>query len=133
MIQRRKQDYLQKLIEDFFSKLQEYANSQKENDLETAKEIWESCISFFQEEFKTNQDDSAEILIQKIQDGPLLEQYAKMLLQKYQYIDIKESSQLYIALDIVNYLDQYDKTFSWDRNILKQDLLRILDEQTQNS
>ena len=99
MIQQRKKDYLIKLIEEF------------------------------SQNFNTTQSDTASELTDKIKDPDLLEQYAKLLLNKYNISDIKYIYQLHVALDIVTYIEASDNTYSWDRNILREDLLRLLDQQ----
>ncbi|SHE50860.1 hypothetical protein [Dysgonomonas macrotermitis] len=132
MLQQRKKDYLQRLIEEFFAKLQQLRQSQESADKEEQKEIIGDCLSFFQSHFGTKQSDTAAMIIEKIADAELLEQYAKILLTKYEIVDLKEIDQLYIALDLVRYLEVYDKTYSWDRTILKEDLLRILDTPDEN-
>lgn len=129
MLQQRKKDYLQRLIEEFFSKFYELVNETGKIDSKEKKELLKEGIDFYVQHFDTKQEDSAEVLIEKIQDVALLENYAKLLLIKNQVVDIKDSVQLYVALDIIKYLEDTDKTYSWDRTTLREDLLRILDEQ----
>lgn len=129
MINQRKEDYLQILIEEFAYRLRIYVESLKKEDLEQVKETLNTCLTGFVINFDTNQSDMAEDIIRKIRDIRLLEEYAKILLNKYELTDMKEPYQLHVALDIVEYLNIYDNTYSWDRNILKQDLLRLLDKQ----
>ena len=86
-------------------------------------------MAFFQSNFNTTQSDTASELTDKIKDPDLLEQYAKLLLNKYNISDIKYIYQLHVALDIVTYIEASDNTYSWDRNILREDLLRLLDQQ----
>lgn len=74
MLQQRKKDYLQKLIEDFFSKLHELRDSKSKNDLAEQKQILIDCFYFFSENFEIQQSDDANILVQKITDADLLEQ-----------------------------------------------------------
>lgn len=126
MIQQRKKDYLQRLIEDFFVKLQQF--QQDGDNPDEGKKIVNDCLAFFQTHLNTLQSDSSAILIQKIENPDLLEQYARILLKKYEIVDIKETDQLHVALDIVENLEISDNTYSWNRNILKEDLLRLLDQ-----
>lgn len=126
MLQQRKKDYLQKLIEDFFSKLHELRDSKSKNDLAEQKQILIDCFYFFSENFEIQQSDDANILVQKITDADLLEQYAKLLLTRYEIVDIKDVIQLHTALDIVKYLEVSSMTYSWERTVLKEDLLRLL-------
>lgn len=129
MIQQRKKDYLQRLIEDFFSKLHELINQDKNLESVTTekKQILRECFTLFDNDFNISQEDSAETIMIKIGDNDLIEQYAKLLLTKYEIGDIKEVYQLHIALDLVEYIEATDKTYSWNRTILKEDILRLLD------
>ncbi|MFT4168372.1 MAG: hypothetical protein QM653_04545 [Dysgonomonas sp.] len=129
MIQQRKKDYLIKLIEEFFAKLQQLKQAQEGENPTEEKEIINDCMAFFQSNFNTTQSDTANELADKIRDTDLLEQYAKLLLNKYNISDIKYIYQLHVALDIVTYIEASDNTYSWDRNILREDLLRLLDQQ----
>lgn len=129
MIQQRKKDYLIKLIEEFFGKLQQLKQAQEGENPTEEKEIINDCMAFFQSNFNTTQSDTANELADKIRDTDLLEQYAKLLLNKYNISDIKYIYQLHVALDIVTYIEASDNTYSWDRNILREDLLRLLDQQ----
>lgn len=129
MIQQRKKDYLQRLIEDFFSKLHELINQDKNLESVTTekKQILRECFTLFDNDFNISQEDSAETIMIKIGDNDLIEQYAKLLLTKYEISDIKEVYQLHIALELVEYIEATDKTYSWNRTILKEDILRLLD------
>lgn len=129
MIQQRKKDYLIKLIEEFFAKLQQLKQAQEGENPTEEKEIINDCMAFFQSNFNTTQSDTASELTDKIKDTDLLEQYAKLLLNKYNLSDIKYIYQLHVALDIVTCIEASDNTYSWDRNILREDLLRLLDQQ----
>ena len=129
MIQQRKKDYLIKLIEEFFAKLQQLKQAQEGENPTEEKEIINDCMAFFLSNFNTTQSDTASELTDKIKDPDLLEQYAKLLLNKYNISDIKYIYQLHVALDIVTYIEASDNTYSWDRNILREDLLRLLDQQ----
>lgn len=129
MIQQRKKDYLQRLIEEFFSKLIELINkkAQAGSDSTEIKRMLSECLIFFVTNFDVKQDDSALAIINKIGDNELIEQYAKLLQTKYEIVDIKEVYQLHIALDLIKYLEATDKTYSWNRTILREDILRLLD------
>lgn len=126
MIQQRKKDYLQRLIEEFFSRLQELQNN-VESGLDERRRAMDDCFAFFSEQFSIRQTDSVSVIVEKINDYDLLEQYAKLLLTRYEIVDIKNLEQLDVALDIVRYIEVADNTYSWDRTILREDLLRVLD------
>lgn len=124
MIQQRRKDYLQKLIEDLFSKLHQLRKIQ--TDMTEKRKRLKDCFDFFEINFSVQPSDTALSLIQKIGDEDLLEQYAKLLLNRYEMIDIKDVVQLHVALDIVQYLEVSSITYSWERTVLKEDLLRLL-------
>ncbi|QIK59075.1 hypothetical protein G7050_04150 [Dysgonomonas sp. HDW5A] len=129
MIQQRKKDYLQRLIEEFFAKLHELANENKNSDSNSTekKRILSECFFLFNNDFNISQEDSSETIVIKIGDNDLIEQYAKLLQTKYEISDIKEIYQLHTALDLIEYLEATDTTYSWNRTILKEDILRLLD------
>ncbi len=127
MIQQRKKDYLQRLIEEFFAKLYELANEKSDSNSIEKKRIVSECFFLFNNDFNISQEDSAENIVIKIGDNDLIEQYAKLLQTKYEISDIKEIYQLHIALDLIEYLEATDTTYSWNRTILKEDILRLLD------
>ncbi len=129
MIQQRKKDYLQRLLEEFFAKLHELANENKNSDSNSdeKKHIVSECLFLFNTDFNISQEDPAETIVIKIGDNDLIEQYAKLLQTKYEITDIKEVYQLHIALDMVEYLEATDTTYSWNRAVLKEDILRLLD------
>lgn len=128
MINQRKKDYLQRLIEEFFAKLQ--ALYSEGANLDDARSQLNDCLRFFVENFDTKQSDSLDVLVQKINNAELLEQYAKLLLTKYRITTLKEIDQIETALAIVEYLQKTDSTYSWDRTVLREDLLKALDEDT---
>jgi len=128
MIQQRKKDFLQRLIEEFFSKFNELVNGTPFENQDERKELLNKALIFFSENFNVKQTDGLESLTEKIGDIDLLQQYAKLLLIKHDIIDIKDVNQLHTALGIIEYLEAADKTYSWERTTLREDLLRILDE-----
>lgn len=128
MFQQRKKDFLQRIIEEFFSKFQELLNSRVSVEYSEKKNLLNDAFNFFFETFDVKQSDSTEMVIRKIEDTDLLQQYARLLKVKYEFVDIKEPEQLQKAFDIIKYLEAADNTYSWDRTILREDLLRLLDE-----
>lgn len=128
MIQQRKKDYLQRLIEDFFAKLQQLDNGKQKLTIDEQKAILEECFRFFEEEFLLKKGDSLTYIIEHVDRIELLEQYARMLMTEYELNDIKNSGSLLKALDIVEYLEKTDNVYSWDRTILKEDILRYLND-----
>lgn len=128
MIQQRKKDYLQRLIEEFFAKLQQLDNEKQKLTIDEQKAILEECFRFFEEEFSLKKGDSLTYIIEHVDRIELLEQYARMLMTEYELNDIKNSGSLLKALDIVEYLEKTDNVYSWDRTILKEDILRYLND-----
>lgn len=116
-----------RLIEELFKKLYQMLN--KDSYVPDAEKI--SVINeihtFFAEIFDVKKTDHTDVLIEKISNIELLEQYAKMLQVEYEVIPDKKEN-LYTALEIVEYLQGADSTYSWERTILKEDILRLLDE-----
>lgn len=129
MVQQRKKDYLQKIIEDFFLKFGELLQDRKKIYTDEEKELLADGFIFFSANFHVLPSDSAKTLVNKINDTALLEQYAKLLFLKYKYVDIKNISELNTALEVVLYIQATDKTYSWDRTILREDILRFLDNE----
>lgn len=126
MINHRKKDYLIRLLEELFKKLQQQINSKnKLSDSETVA-ILDEGYTFFHENFNATKEDSEENLIEKIKDIELLEQYAKLLLTEYDTTN-KHEALLLKALAIVEYLENTDNTYSWERTVLKEDILHRLD------
>lgn len=128
MLQQRKKDYLQRLIEEFFKKLEELINGKRILKDEEKKSILNDCFRFFFDNFGTLKDDRAEKIIEKIEDSALLEQYARLLTMKYEITGLKDKEELNIALSIIDYLQKTESAYSWDRTILREDILRLLDE-----
>jgi hypothetical protein len=67
-------------------------------------------------------------LIEKISDYDLLQQYAKLLMTEYDLSENKDREGLLKSLSILGYLESPDKTFSWERTVLKEDILHRLDD-----
>jgi hypothetical protein len=99
-----------------------------ESSLNEKREILREALLFFSSNLDVEQSDNAETLIRKIGDLDLLEQYAHLLMLKYEIVDIKDTGQLHTALSVVNYIEAADKTYSWERSVLREDLLRLLNE-----
>lgn len=129
MIQQRKKDFLQKLIEEFFSKFQELIRSSSNLTDSEKREFLDDGFRFFSVNFEVKQSDTVEVLIQRINDAELLQQYAKLLMLEHETAGSKDVDSLYKALDIVEYLETTDKTYSWERTVLREDLLRLLNEE----
>lgn len=125
MIQLRKKDYLQRLIEEFFAKINDVVNGKNLEPKEQMNQL-QKCFDLFRSEFQIQITDTEELIVEKMPSVELLEQYAKLLVLKFELLDIKEVNDLDKALSLINYLEVTDKTYSWNRSVLKQDILRLL-------
>ncbi|MEN9918105.1 MAG: hypothetical protein RL662_541 [Bacteroidota bacterium] len=128
MIQQRRKDYLQRLVEDFFTRFDELIRSNTDVSRKEKLCLLNDALLFFRDNFETSTSDTADILANKIGDMNLLEQYARLLLTQHQVVDIKQPEQLYIAFDLVKYIDAIDTTYSWERVVLREDILRLLNK-----
>jgi len=129
MIQQRKKDFLQRLIEEFFKKLQQIADQEVVLPKSEIEKLLNECFDFFSENFEVTKEDNVARLAERITDSDLLEQYAKLLMTEYDISGNDDKSGLVKALSIVEYLQNTDITYSWDRTVLQEDILHRLDEQ----
>lgn len=127
MLQQRKKDYLLRLIDEFFKRLQLLMDKNMNADNTEKLSIMNDCHTFFSDTFGVSKTDESPILIEKINDSDLLEQYAKLLFGEYE-ITKEHNDRLTTALEIIEYLQNTDNTYSWERTILHEDILRKLDE-----
>lgn len=128
MLQQRKKDFLQRLIEEFFKKLEQLISGETVLDNSEKEALLNECFDFFSENLQVQKDDSLENLVEKISDNDLLEQYAKLLMTEYDLSENKNKEGLLKSLSILEYLETTDKTFSWERTVLKEDILHRLDD-----
>lgn len=126
MLQHRKKDFLIRLIEEMFKKMMQIKDDNRTDNPEKLSLI-NDCYTFFTENLGITENDDSEAIIRKIEDFELLEQYAKLLLTDYE-IKSKDRNKLTTALEIIDYLQATDKTYSWDRTVMREDILRHLDE-----
>ncbi|MDR1089587.1 MAG: hypothetical protein LBL79_00810 [Prevotella sp.] len=127
MLQQRKKDFLQRLIEEFFKKLEQMVNGRIVPDSSEKEALMNECFGFFSENLQVEKNDRLEDLTEKISDNDLLEQYAKLLMTEYDLSENKDKEGLLKPLSIIEYLENTDKTFSWERTVLKEDILHRLD------
>lgn len=128
MIQERKKDYLQRLIEEFFAKFGKMLESGQKLDDTERKLLLNDGFRFFFDKFGILREDDLRILIDKINSNDLLEQYAKLLKLKYEYTDFKSKEELLLALSVIEYVQKIECSYSWERTILREDVLRLIDE-----
>ena len=130
MLRQRKKDYLQRIIEEFFAKLQELIANDSRQDTHAKKLILSDCFDFFFVNFDVKGSEEVKDIIEKIGDTELLEQYAKLLVVDYQLADTRNKESLLNALSIVEYLQDTNTVYSWERIVIREDALLLLDEET---
>ena len=130
MLQQRKKDYLQRLIEEFFKKLDQMVNKEVILDSSKKEALMNECFNFFSESFQAEKNDRLEVLVEKISDNNLLEQYARLLMTEYDLLENKDRRSLLKSFSIIEYLENTDKTFSWERTVLREDILHKLDDKS---
>ena len=127
MLQQQVKYYLLRLIQEFFKKLQLLMEKgSKVNEAEKLS-IINDCHAFFSNSFAVSDTDNTEIIIEKVKDKDLLDLYVKLLLTEFE-VTSRNKEKLSIVLELIEYLQNTDATFSWERTILREDILRILDE-----
>jgi hypothetical protein len=127
MINYRKKDYFQRILEEFFIKLQLLINKRNSDiDDKEARVLINNCYKFLTDSFEVTKSDSPNEIIQKLGYNDLIEQYARLLYTEYILLDIKYEKNLRDALYLVEYLQKTDVDFSWDRTVLREDILKVL-------
>ncbi|NDW09967.1 hypothetical protein [Dysgonomonas sp. 520] len=127
--QQRKKDYLQRLIEEFFAKLHKLTNEKEHISLLEKTQLLVSGFQFFYENFDIKLTDTANDILEKIGDYELSEQYARLLVVEYECLEEDgNKDSLSKALEIVEYLINTDTTYSWDRSVIREDILRLLEK-----
>lgn len=127
MINYRKKDYFQRILEEFFEKLRILINKREAHaDNKELRNSINDCYKFFADYFEVTKSDSPNEIIRKVEYEELIEQYARLLFTEYTTLDIKHESNLSDALYLVEYLQKTDSAFSWDRTILREDILRVM-------
>lgn len=127
MINYRKKDYFQRILEEFFEKLRILINKWEAHaDNKELRNSINDCYKFFADYFEVTKSDSPNEIIRKVEYEELIEQYARLLFTEYTTLDIKHESNLSDALYLVEYLQKTDSAFSWDRTILREDILRVM-------
>lgn len=126
MIQRNKKDYLQRLIEEFFARFNHLVDGSADLSIEDKKVMLDDCFLYFFSNFDVVNTDTIEQIAEKLNNNDLLEQYAKLLYYKDDLCGGDKNS-LIDALTIVEHLGRVDKVFSWERTVLREDILRVLE------
>ena len=127
MLQQRRKDFLMRLLEEFMKKLQQLTDNREKLSDSEQKDILNECFTFFSTNFRTSITDDSDILIEKINDRDLLEQYPKLLMMQYDLSEERNKADLQKALALIEYLQNTDVSYSWDRVVLREDILHRLD------
>ena len=116
-----------RLLEEFMKKLQQLTDNREKLSDSEQKDILNECFTFFSTNFRTSITDDSDILIEKINDRDLLEQYPKLLMMQYDLSEEGNKADLQKALVLIEYLQNTDVSYSWDRVVLREDILHRLD------
>ncbi len=128
MLQQRKKDYLMRLHEEFMKSIHKLIDKRETLSEDEQQQILYNAFSFFTENFDVTEADAEETIIEKIPDVELLQQYARLLFINSQYNTNLSIGDLQKALQIIEYLQETDKTYSWEREVLREDILRTLEQ-----
>lgn len=127
MLHHRRKDYFQRIIEEFFAKLVQKIIKSPEPDQSEKRELLNEGFDFYLSHFGVERNDNAVLIINKVEDIDLIEYYARLLKIEYETIDIKYRDNLLKSLSLVDYLQKADASYSWERTILREDILRLLE------
>lgn len=128
MLQHRKKDYFQRIIEEFFAKLRQMIIKDSGMTQSEKRELLNEGFNFYLSHFDVGRNDLAVLIIHKIEDVDLIEYYARLLKVEYETIDIKYRDNLLKSLSLIDYLQKADASYSWERTILREDILRLLED-----
>jgi len=123
-----KEDFLMKLILDFMEKFNRFISGKEDPDPFTVRENLNVCFNFYDEKFDIKTSASEKEILEKLPAIFFIEEYAVLLKHKYELDESKNINDLEKALYLVDYVSEKDKTYSWEREVLRQDILRLLDK-----
>ncbi len=128
MLQQRKKDYLIRLLEELMKTIQKLIDKKEDLSKEEKEAILNDAFMFYQTNFEVTYTDDYLQVAEKIADTDLLDRYVHLLYKKSDVLGPVNKEELTKALDIIDYLEKTNTTYSWDRTILREDILRKLDE-----
>ncbi|MDH6308316.1 hypothetical protein M2451_001060 [Dysgonomonas sp. PFB1-18] len=131
MLQQRKKDYLIRLLEELMKSIHKLVDKREKLSPAEREGILNDAFTFFVTNFEVTESDTIDDLSEKIPDVELLEQYARLLMIRSDESDTLNTPDLKRALQIVEYLEAADKTYSWDKVVLREDILHRLDSSNQ--
>lgn len=126
-VHQHKKDYLLRLIDEIFAKLRKVLDRNINLSTEEKQNLLNDCFDFYQEYYEIGRKDTAENIVSKIDRFDLLEHYAQILLIEYKLAKSGDKDNLVKALSLVEYLEESDKSYSWDRVALREDILRLIE------
>ncbi|WP_221411498.1 hypothetical protein [Dysgonomonas sp. 216] len=115
------------LLEQLFKHMTKLTDQNIEDPLEK-EETMNKILVFYKSSFDVNDNDTTQQILEKLPAIYFIEEYSKLLFYRHGASDKKDKGMLHKALELVQYLNSADKTYSWDRAVLEQDILRLLDE-----
>jgi hypothetical protein len=126
--QQKKKDYLQRLIEEFFARFYDLLNSRRDYTETEKADLLREAFKYFADNFEICPADSISDLTDKIDEYALVEQYARLLKMEYEILAADgDREQLKKALRLVQFAIKGDSTYCWERNLLEQELIRMLE------
>jgi len=128
MLHHRRKDYFQRIIEEFFAKLVQKIMKNPGMTLSEKRELLNEGFDFYLSHFGVERSDNSIQIINKVEDIDLIEYYARLLKIEYETIDIKYRDNLLKSLSLMDYLQRSDASYSWERTILREDILRLLED-----
>lgn len=122
-----KKDYLLRLIDEIFAKLRKVLDRNVDLSTEERQSLLNDCFDFYSEYYGIVKKDTAENIINKLDRFDLLEHYAQILLTEYELANSGDKDNLTKSLSLVEYLEESDNSYSWDRVALREDILRLIE------
>ena len=128
MLQQRKKDYLMRLLEELMKTIQKLIDKREDLSIPEKESILNDAFEFYRVNFDVTDSDTYAQVAEKIADTDLLDHYINLLYMRSDISGSRDKEQLTKALAVIEYLEQTNTTYSWERTVLKEDILRKLDE-----
>ena len=127
-LQQRKKDYLMRLLEELMKTMQKLIDKRDDLSIPEKESILNDAFEFYHVNLDVTDSDTYTQVVEKIADTDLLDHYINLLYMKSDISGSTDKVQLTKALAIIEYLEQTNTTYSWERTVLKEDILHKLDE-----
>lgn len=121
----RRKDYLLTMIEELGKLISKLFS--KAEDVSMKRDSLEKGFSFYSDNFGITGGTDVDEILEKLPTFYFIEEYAKLLFYKYQLLDVKYEGDLHKALSLIIFLNKADNSYSWDRMLLREDILKELD------